>query len=1071
MKIIQRQFIRAAILVLLVGLPSGCTRKAKAEGRLDAAKEYFAKADDAAAEIEFKNVLKLEPGHPQALKGLGIIWVRQGAMLDGGRFLSAAKSQLSTDDEIGVNLALAFIDLGFMADGRKEILDVLDRTPAHGEALMLLADTSLTPQAMTECEARITRAKAGDKAPVLLASALIEFRRGHIDAGTQTLERVLKLTPESPRALALQATLFRLNKQPEKALLLLKKASTLAGVRSSECAAYASLLMQLGHQDDALALLKDATKKAPAYLPNWRLLALIAYDAGNDAEAAADLSKVLAKCPLDIEASLLQSQLWLRAKQPAKAVELMEKLTSTFPSRPQFELVLGKAYLAADDSIKATSTLDRVLAIAPGHTEATLLRSSLFLKDARPGEAIRLVEPVLAAEPTNRMAQDLLVAAYSAANRLDDAIAIVQQQAAALPRDDGPQILLGQLLRAQGKTAEARTTLERVLVHSPNQLAALIQLVALDELQGKRDDALARTNTYLANHPDSSQAHFIKAQLYYAAKNFKAAETEATKTIELKPNDTQAYGMLVSIQCSDSRSDMALGKLRELLEISPNNTPAMMHLGSLLMQLGRLDEARANFSKMIELYPNIAAAYNNLADIDSRTPGNLPKALEYALKARSLAPDDPSISDTYGWIQWLRGDYRQALPLIQEAAKRLPEAASVQYHLAMAHYMMHQTTEAMAALEKSLAIPGEFPEKDQASGHLAILRDGVHLDLTSLENHIKETPKDVVIMILMARKLATVGRPQDAIEAYQSALTINPDLAAAYLGLADLYTSALNQPDKALVAANQARKVSPQCPHAAAILGSVLFRLAKHEDAYNLLAEAAHSLPNDAEVQYNYAWAAYSTGRVSDARSTMGKLTACDPARTLDVNDFLALTDPDAPANADTTVLSEKKLAANPTYVPALMVRATLLEINGQCPLPSYTKVLEVFPQFDPARKALARVYLDDPTQLDAAEKLANAARERLKDDPDLSGILAIINFRKGQFDYATQILTELAAIRPLQGGELFALGMSQAATKRSNEARQTLALALNSKLQQADASTAKATLEILGKSADDDQK
>jgi len=133
--------------------------------------------------------------------------------------------------------------------------------------------------------------------------------------------------------------------------------------------------------------------------------------------------------------------------------------------------------------------------------------------------------------------------------------------------------------------------------------------------------------------------------------------------------------------------------------------------------------------------------------------------------------------------------------------------------------------------------------------------------------------------------------------------------------------------------------------------------------------------------------------------------------------------------------------------------------------------VLEVFPQFDPARKALARVYLDDPTQLDAAEKLANAARERLKDDPDLSGILAIINFRKGQFDYATQILTELAAIRPLQGGELFALGMSQAATKRSNEARQTLALALNSKLQQADASTAKATLEILGKSADDDQK
>ncbi|MCX6867659.1 MAG: hypothetical protein NTV46_15860, partial [Verrucomicrobia bacterium] len=223
-------------------------------------------------------------------------------------------------------------------------------------------------------------------------------------------------------------------------------------------------------------------------------------------------------------------------------------------------------------------------------------------------------------------------------------------------------------------------------------------------------------------------------------------------------------------------------------------------------------------------------------------------------------------------------------------------------------------------------------------------------------------------------------------------------------------------------------------------------------------------LPADPRVQADYAWAAYSMGRVADARAAMGKLAPSDPAQAADAKDFLALTDPAAAANADTPALIEKKLAATPTDVPALMVRAALQEKAGQNPVAGYVKVLEIFPQFAPARLALARVYLDDPKQLEAAEKLANAARERLKDDPDLSGILAIINFRKGQFDYAAQLLKELSAKRQLTGGELFALGMSQAATKHPAEARQNLTQALQTKLPEADAAKAKATLEELAK-------
>jgi tetratricopeptide (TPR) repeat protein len=382
----------------------------------------------------------------------------------------------------------------------------------------------------------------------------------------------------------------------------------------------------------------------------------------------------------------------------------------------------------------------------------------------------------------------------------------------------------------------------------------------------------------------------------------------------------------------------------------------------------------------------------------------------------------------------------------------------------MAHYMMHQIPEASALLDKALTIPGEFPEKSEAERRLAILRDSESLDLAALEQQVKKDPNDVVLILFHARKLTAAGRPGDALAAYQGALTVNPDLEAAYVGQAKLYASALKQPDKALEAANQARKIAPQSPQAAAVLGAANFRLGKHEDAFNLLQEAARKLPGEADVQYDYAWAAYSTGRVADARAAMGKLVASDPTRATDAKDFLTLTDPNAAADAGTPTLIEKRLAASPNDVPALMARAALQEKAGESPAATYAKALGIFPQFDPARIALARVYLDDSKQLEAAEKLANAARERLKNDPELSAILAIVNFRNGKFDYAAQLLKELSAKRPLTGRELFAQGMSQAATKRPAEARQSLTQALQTKLPDADAATAKVTLEKLAK-------
>jgi len=44
-------------------------------------------------------------------------------------------------------------------------------------------------------------------------------------------------------------------------------------------------------------------------------------------------------------------------------------------------------------------------------------------------------------------------------------------------------------------------------------------------------------------------------------------------------------------------------------------------------------------------------------------------ALQLAQRAKEVAPDDPSISDTLGWILYKRGIYQRALGLLKESAE------------------------------------------------------------------------------------------------------------------------------------------------------------------------------------------------------------------------------------------------------------------------------------------------------------------------------------------------------------------------------------------------------------------
>jgi Flp pilus assembly protein TadD len=135
---------------------------------------------------------------------------------------------------------------------------------------------------------------------------------------------------------------------------------------------------------------------------------------------------------------------------------------------------------------------------------------------------------------------------------------------------------------------------------------------------------------------------------------------------------------------------------------------------------GDSDRAVERYEEAIRLDPNLAEAKNNLAYIYADHGKNLDRALDLAQDAKTLLPDNPSVSDTLGWVLYKRGVPAAAISYLKEAeaATKQDDAnlGLVRHHLALAYEANGDTQEAIAALDRSLAAVASQSEAMRKQG-------------------------------------------------------------------------------------------------------------------------------------------------------------------------------------------------------------------------------------------------------------------------------------------------------------------------------------------------------------------
>jgi cellulose synthase operon protein C len=195
------------------------------------------------------------------------------------------------------------------------------------------------------------------------------------------------------------------------------------------------------------------------------------------------------------------------------------------------------------------------------------------------------------------------------------------------------------------------------------------------------------------------------------------------KTLELDPNYTLAYELLLRTYIATKDLPQTAGRLEKFLASRPNDAHALALGGQVYMQKKEFEKARVAFEKHLAVKPdsNAVAVMNNLSYLYSER-FNLPdRGLELARRARELDPNSPSVADTLGWILFGRKEYPQALELISEAATKLPTNGEIQFHLGRVSQVTGRLDEARTAFQKAAASSEDFPGKDEIGRRLAEL--------------------------------------------------------------------------------------------------------------------------------------------------------------------------------------------------------------------------------------------------------------------------------------------------------------------------------------------------------------
>jgi Tfp pilus assembly protein PilF len=278
------------------------------------------------------------------------------------------------------------------------------------------------------------------------------------------------------------------------------------------------------------------------------------------------------------------------------------------------------------------------------------------------------------------------------------------------------------MLRVQERDFKnAQKSLEKVLERNPEDLRALKVLVGSYVLQNQKDAALPTVQAHVQRRPKSALLQNYLGQMLLADGKPAQAMAAFLAAKAADPNSQAADLSLAQVDVVQGNIDRAQQKLLALAAANGGDVSALLALASVEQTAKRTEQAGDHYRAVLEKDANNLIALNNYAFLLSETPGRTDEALKYAQHAKELAPNDPMISDTLGWIYVQKKMYKPAIEQLETALSKR-QMAPIYYHLGVAYLQAGDRARSRELLTSALKLD---PTLSDATAALRLAGSGL----------------------------------------------------------------------------------------------------------------------------------------------------------------------------------------------------------------------------------------------------------------------------------------------------------------------------------------------------------
>jgi tetratricopeptide (TPR) repeat protein len=442
-------------------------------------------------------------------------------------------------------------------------------------------------------------------------------------------------------------------------------------------------------------------------------------------------------------------------RQYAEAAEVYARLVKNYPNRPDFYEGLAAEYMYGgyyDKSFKSYDELEKKF----GQNEAfTINKIKLLRQLKKNNEAEAEFKKLIQSNPSEAKYYTYLAEFYQETNQNDKAMDTYKEILKVDAKNPMVHLALADYYKSQNDKEnfykEIKIAFENPDLDVDTKLKILSSYYELSDINDTyKQQALELCSITLKLHSTVADVHSMYGDFLFKDKKIKEAQAEYMSAIKLDKNTFSIWSQLMYIDSElndytnlESHSaeaielfptnplpyyfngvssiqlkkyDVAINALEDGIEFVYDNKPLLLgfytSLGNAYNAVKKFEKSDKAYDDALKVNPDDAETLNNYAYFLSLRKEKLEKAEKFSRRSNELSPNNRSFIDTYGWILYQQGKYKEAEEWLNRAVK-MGGKSSISEHYGDVLYKLDRKEEALKYWQEAKAAGGgsEFLDK------------------------------------------------------------------------------------------------------------------------------------------------------------------------------------------------------------------------------------------------------------------------------------------------------------------------------------------------------------------------